>query len=171
MSEPASVEETGDGPAGSVADSRVRDMRAEDLPGVLGIERACFPDPWPAAAFRRELARGAGGGYPRVLVEEGSVRAFAISWFAEDEANLANLAVHPDHRRRGLARALLLDLLRTARRRESATVWLEVRAGNRAAQGLYVEAGFQPVAVRKGYYRREGEDALVMVLDLAGRRE
>lgn len=160
-----------DGAESASGDWQVRAMEERDLPAVREIETACFSDPWSADAFRRELARGAAEGYPRVLAEGGVVRAFAISWFAADEANLANLAVHPEHRRRGFARALLHDLLRAAWRIGCRSVWLEVRAGNRVAQGLYLDAGFRPVGVRKGYYRKEGEDAVVMVLDLAGRRE
>ena len=146
-------------------------MRLEHLGRVRDIEIACFSDPWPLAAFRRELVRKAAGGYPRVLVEEGEVLAFSISWFAADEANLANLAVHPAHRRRGCGRALLQDLLEEARRRGSGSIWLEVRAGNARAQRLYADHGFQTVAVRKGYYRKEGEDALVMVKDLTGGKD
>jgi ribosomal-protein-alanine N-acetyltransferase len=99
-------------------------------------------------------------------VEAGEVLAYSIAWFAADEANLANLAVAPAHRRRGCGRALLDDLLAEARRRGAVSVWLEVRAGNAAAQRLYLDHGFRVVAVRKAYYRKEGEDALVMMKDL-----
>ena len=145
----------------------VRDLAAGDLAAVMRIERACFPDPWHPEAFRRELARRRSGGYPRVLVDRGEVRAFAIAWFVEDEAHLANLAVSPESRRLGFGRALLLDFLAEARRRRSAGAWLEVRAGNAPARRLYEAHGFRAVGVRKGYYRKEGEDAVLMVLDFS----
>jgi ribosomal-protein-alanine N-acetyltransferase len=146
-------------------------MGKEHLTRVLEIETACFSDPWPREAFARELAAKAGGGYPRVLVDDGEVRAFAISWFVADEANLGNLAVDPRCRHRGYGRILLEDLLAEAERRALVSIWLEVRAGNDAAQRLYLAYGFRVVGLRRGYYRKEREDALVMGLDLTGRRE
>jgi [ribosomal protein S18]-alanine N-acetyltransferase len=141
-------------------------MAQRHLPDVLRLERAVFGDPWPETAFREELARERRGGYSRVLVERGTVRSYSVAWFVADEAHLANLATDPDHRSRGLARALLRDLLAEARRRRIATVWLEVRVGNAAAIRLYESHGFRGVDVRRGYYQKEREDALVMVLPL-----
>lgn len=145
-------------------------MTEEHLARVHEIETCCFSDPWPLVAFRREVAGKAGGGYPRVLVDEAEIRAFAISWFAADEANLGNLAVDPRYRRRGYGRLLLEDLLEESRRRAVVSIWLEVRAGNAEAQRLYHRHGFRVVGVRKGYYRKEREDALVMGLSLADGR-
>lgn len=146
-------------------------MTEAHLDRVLEIETTCFNDPWPVAAFRREVAETASGAYPRVLVDDGEVRAFAISWFVADEANLGNLAVDPRFQRRGYGRVLLEDLLAEAERRAVVSVWLEVRAGNAEAQRLYHRHGFRVMGIRKGYYRKEREDALVMGLRLAGRRE
>lgn len=158
------------GPESQAADpaepAALADMELSHLRDVLRVERACFPDPWSLEAFRREVARRSAGGYPRVLVEAGAVQAFAISWFVEDEAHLANLAVAPERRRRGYGRILLRDFLDEARRRGAATAWLEVRAGNDPARSLYLEHGFRVVGIRKGYYRKEREDAVIMVRDL-----
>ncbi len=149
----------------------VRNLEEDDLDEVLRLERACFADPWSAASFRREVARRADGGYSRVLVEAGAVRGYSVAWFVADEAHLANLAVDPEHRRRGVAATLLRDLLSEARRRGGAAVWLDVRAGNEEAIGLYSRHGFRPVRIRRGYYRKEREDAIVMVLDLLPEEE
>jgi [ribosomal protein S18]-alanine N-acetyltransferase len=136
------------------------------LPQVVRLERVVFADPWPLSAFREEVARGARGGYSRVLVESELVRAYSVAWFVADEGHLANLATDPVHRGRGFARAVLRDLLAEARRREIANVWLEVRTGNDVAIHLYRAHGFRTVGIRKGYYQKEREDALVMVLPL-----
>jgi [ribosomal protein S18]-alanine N-acetyltransferase len=144
----------------------IESMGERHLADVLRLERIVFGDPWPESAFREELARERHGGYSRVLVEHGSVRAYSVAWFVADEAHLANLATDPEHRSRGLARALLRDLLVEARRRGLVTVWLEVRVGNAAAIRLYEGHGFRGVGIRKGYYQKEREDALVMVLPL-----
>ena len=143
------------------------------LPQIVRLERTIFTDPWPASAFREEVAREARGGYSRVLVESGAVRAYSVAWFVADEGHLANLATDPVHRRRGFARAVLRDLLAEARRRGTANVWLEVRTGNAAAIRLYQAHGFRAAGIRKGYYQKEREDALVMVLPLEaeGHRE
>mgnify|MGYP001268877561 FL=1 len=133
-----------------------------------------FTDPWPLSAFREEVARGARGGYSRVLVESGAVRAYSVAWFVADEGHLANLATDPDHRGRGFARAVLRDLLAEARRSGTANVWLEVRTGNAVAIRLYRAHGFRAAGIRKGYYQKEREDALIMVLPLeaeTGREE
>jgi ribosomal-protein-alanine N-acetyltransferase len=88
-----------------------------------------------------------------------------VAWFILDEVHLGNLAVHPDHRRQGIARALVEHLVERARRRGSSFITLEVRAGNRAAIDLYARHRFQPVGLRKGYYAGR-EDAIVMVREL-----
>ena len=136
------------------------------LTQIVRLERTVFADPWPASAFREEVAREARGGYSRVLVESGAVRAYSVAWFVADEGHLANLATDPAHRGRGFARAVLRDLLAEARRRGIANVWLEVRTGNAVAIHLYRAHGFRTAGIRKGYYQKEREDALVMVLPL-----
>jgi [ribosomal protein S18]-alanine N-acetyltransferase len=146
-------------------------MSVVHLPEVLRIERDVFSDPWPESAFLEEVARGARGGYSRVLVESGVVCAYSIAWFVADEGHLANVATDPPCRRRGFARAILRDLLGEARRRGTANVWLEVRVGNAGAIRLYEAHGFRLAGVRKGYYQKEREDALVMVLPLEAERD
>jgi [ribosomal protein S18]-alanine N-acetyltransferase len=137
-------------------------MGLKDLPEVLELERICFSDPWAPEAFREEVRRGSQG-LNRVLRVDGRLCAYSISWVVADEVHLANLAVDPLCRRQGLAAALLDDLLAEGRRRRASVVWLEVRAGNQAAIRLYEKYGFRRMYVRKNYYTRQREDALVMV--------
>ena len=158
-----------DDPSSGAPSCVIHTLAPEHLRDVLRLERAIFGDPWSLGAFRQEVARAAHGGYSRVLVEAGSVRAYSIAWFVADETHLANLAVDPEHRRRGFARVLLRDLLAEAERRGASAVWLEVRAGNRAAIDLYRAHGFRTVGVRKGYYQKEREDALVMLRERSRR--
>jgi ribosomal-protein-alanine N-acetyltransferase len=146
-------------------------MKESDLLTVVRLERICFSDPWSLRAFRDEIHPDKEGGFSRVLRVEGELVGYSIAWFVADEAHLANLAVAPEHRGRGLASALLRDLLHEARRRESRVVWLEVRVSNAQAIRLYERFHFRPVAVRKNYYAREHEDALVMLHVLEPERE
>lgn len=138
----------------------VRDAREADLPAIERIERASFGDPWSAASFRSVLE--AERGIARVAVRADDVLAYCIAWKVGDEAELANLAVDPAWRRTGVGTRLLDDLLEVADAPPGATVYLEVRASNAAAQALYRSRGFEAAGRRKGYYAHPTEDALVM---------
>ncbi len=141
-------------------------MTEADLDHVHAIEQTSFPDPWPRRFFADEVAKTPLA-YARVARLGGQVVGYLVAWFVLDEVHLGNLAVHASHRRCGIGRALLDDLLYRAERRGSTMVTLEVRAGNRAAIDLYTRFEFHPVAVRKGYYAGR-EDAIIMVREFSG---
>jgi len=82
------------------------------------------------------------------------------------QADVQTLATASAEQGKGLGRRLLDALVTEARRREAGEVLLEVRADNAAAQALYARAGFERIAVRRGYYRPGGTDALVLRLQL-----
>ena len=92
------------------------------------------------------------------------VVAFCHYWLVVDEIQVMNIATHPTHRRRGLAQALLIHLLREER--EVASLTLEVRKSNEAAQSLYEKMGFRKVGARSKYYSDNQEDAVLMTLTL-----
>ena len=77
-------------------------------------------------------------------------------------SELANVAVGPVWRGRGVAAALLDELLAAAAARAVTAVYLEVRESNAPARALYAARGFEAVGRRRGYYRRPVEDALVL---------
>jgi [ribosomal protein S18]-alanine N-acetyltransferase len=91
----------------------------------------------------------------------------ALVWFAADEVHLLDLSVELESRRRGVGRALLRAVVEDGRSAGGRSVLLEVRRSNLAALGLYGSAGFSETEVRRAYYSDNGEDALVMCLDLA----
>lgn len=131
--------------------------------GVL--ERRCFGDPWAESSFREAMESPWTFG----LVAEwgGEVVGYLIARDVAGSGEILNLAVAPEHRRAGLARAMLregLDLLRT---RGAEEAFLEVRSSNEGALALYGGAGFRPVGMRADYYRNPKEDALVLRLALA----
>jgi ribosomal protein S18 acetylase RimI-like enzyme len=78
------------------------------------------------------------------------------------------LAVHPDWRRLGIGRTLMLAVLERGRRLDMSVATLEVRYHNTAAIALYEDLGFTKVAIRKRYYADNGEDAIVMLCPLRG---
>jgi ribosomal-protein-alanine N-acetyltransferase len=137
-------------------------MGAGDIGEVVEIERASFVDPWSRASFVAELSADCGS-WCRVLRLGGRLAGYMIVWFVDEEAHLANIAVAPWARNRGLAQQMLDHLYEEAYLRGSRTIVLEVRASNRGAVRLYERNGFVPGGIRKDYYRKPREDALVMV--------
>jgi ribosomal-protein-alanine N-acetyltransferase len=150
----------------------VRALEAEDAVKVAELERSMFSDPWSEDTFRQE-ARGGPAGWSRVAVEAGTgeIVAYLVAWFVADEVHLANVAVVPRVRRRGLAQRLLDELESEGRRREARMVILEVRRSNQAAQELYRRNGYYSVSIRRRYYRDNREDALVMIKPLGDAEE
>jgi ribosomal-protein-alanine N-acetyltransferase len=148
----------------------LRDMRREDLPAVLDIERRSFAQPWSRAFFEKEL----GTPFARlvVAVEEAVPRpqviGYTCRWRVTDEVHLLNVAVHPERRGLGHGRALVGAVVAEAETARTRVVYLEVRAGNVIARRLYRQLGFKDLGVRRGYYG-PGQDAIVMELRLGGR--
>jgi ribosomal-protein-alanine N-acetyltransferase len=138
-------------------------MRPEDIPAVMEIDRASFPNPWPENVYLYELRENRAA-HLLVLVESpsGRIVGFVGYWLVVDEAHISTFAIRPDCRRRGLGAALLAGMLRDAAGRGAVSALLEVRAGNHSAQALYGRFAFREVGCRRGYYRDNGEDALLM---------
>jgi ribosomal-protein-alanine N-acetyltransferase len=139
---------------------QLRDFVVEDVPAVVEIEQRVFTDPWPASFFTGELRQPLV--HARIAERDGELAGYLLAWLGAGVCHLGNLAVVPGRRRRGIARALLEDLLEAARVQSIQAVTLEVRVSNYPAQGLYRAYGFRVAGVRRGYYRDTGEDALVM---------
>jgi ribosomal-protein-alanine N-acetyltransferase len=140
-------------------------MGLDDLEQVQWIERNSFSSPWQREHFLHEL-RSNRFAVNRVLRRSDRVLGYSCCWIVDDELRINNIAVHPDHRRRGLARRLLRAALREARQCGCSRATLEVRPSNGAAIRLYRQHGFVQVGRRHNYYRDEGEDALLMEASL-----
>lgn len=136
----------------------------DDLDAVLGLEVVAFADPWTRPAFEAALKEH--HARFRVARTAAGVIGYVIAWFVLDEGEIANLAVAPTARRRGVARALLEEIIGEARASRLARLFLEVRESNAAARALYTSRGFEPVARRARYYRKPVEDAIVLRLEL-----
>ncbi len=139
---------------------RVRPLREADLPAVLAIEGRCFPDPWSEGVFRSALAQEGALWLGAEL--EGRLIGYAGMESVLDEGYVDNVAVDPAFRRRGAASALLRAFDREAERLRLLFLSLEVRAGNQGAIALYAAHGFREAGLRRGYYLRPPEDALIM---------
>jgi ribosomal-protein-alanine N-acetyltransferase len=144
---------------------RLRFLGRNDVAQIVALEKRIFPDPWSAEAFAGEAAPDPNRWARVAVTETDEVAAYLIAWFVADEVHLGNVAVSPEHRRRGVGQRLLDELIEAGRRRRARLVTLEVRRSNRSAQLLYRKNGFYTVMIRRGYYR-DREDALVMIKPL-----
>lgn len=145
----------------------LRDATPDDLGAIMAIEQRSFPtDAWSAESMAAELASPHG----RYLVDEhdglvvgyGGVRALHGS----ADADIQTIALLAEHRGRGCGRALLRALLSAAAERGAREVFLEVRADNPTAEGLYRAEGFDEIGRRPRYYQPDDVDAIVMRLEL-----
>ena len=147
----------------------LRAMTRTDLPDVLDIERRAFGQPWSRAFFEKELAT------PHavcVVAEDRDgprpvIVGYTVRWRVTDEVHLLNVAVHQQHRGRGLGRFLVESVIEESRAGGARVCFLEVRAGNVVARRLYRRLGFRDLGIRRGYYG-PGQDAIVMELRLLG---
>ena len=142
-------------------------MDVGDLDQVLDIERASFPTPWTRAAFCYEIQQNKVAHCTAIKAPRGVV-GYLCFWEIGHEIHVTNLAVHPEWRRRGVARRLLATALAEGVVRGVILAFLEVRPSNTRALALYESLGFQVIGRRNGYYFDTGEDALVMEARLGG---
>jgi ribosomal-protein-alanine N-acetyltransferase len=144
----------------------LRPMRAEDIPRIVDIENEGFAHPWSADLLRRELHHDWSTSLVAVDPATGAVVGFIVFWTVHDEVHVLNVAVALEARRRGIARLLMEEASRRGRAAKARLATLEVRRSNEGALRLYRSMGYRQVGVRPNYYVDEGEDAIVMVLDL-----
>lgn len=135
---------------------------AADIPDVAAMERLCYSDPWPASSFTALPANERVCFIVARDVHNQRLLGFAIAWHVLNEGELANLAVAPESRRRGIGTALLEAVTTDALGRGTSELYLEVRESNAAARQMYTSAGFEQVGRRKQYYRQPVEDALIL---------
>jgi len=133
-------------------------MDARDIAAVADLETTLQPKPWSEGVFRDELATE--NRTYLVAIDDQDVAGFGGVMIVGDEAHVTNLLVAPTHRRRGLARRLMVSLIREAISEGARHLTLEMRSSNDAARALYAGLGLAPVGVRPGYYG--DEDALIL---------
>lgn len=135
-------------------------MNESHIAQVAALEKLCFSDPWSENSVASELKNPLSCWL--VAEEDGVVAGYVGSQTVMDESDMMNVAVHPDYRRKGIAEALVAELVEALKKRESHCLTLEVRASNEPAKALYEKLGFTQVGLRKNYYRNPKEDALIL---------
>jgi ribosomal-protein-alanine N-acetyltransferase len=171
--------------------TRLRAMVPADLVDVIALEHELFPDDaWTPETFAGEVAQpresrlylvaevdaGDGGVSDSDIVSgRGAVSGPVMAGYAGlmfipggTQADVLTIAVRPACWGQGIGSALLSALVTAARDRGCTEVFLEVRADNPRAHGLYLRRGFEELGVRRGYYQPSGMDAIVMRKDLVG---
>jgi ribosomal-protein-alanine acetyltransferase len=137
-----------------------------DLDAIMAIETETFlTDAWSPEAMRSELLSPHTYYLVAVRVADpGVVDGYAglLAPQKSGDADIQTIAVAGSARRRGLGRTLMRHLMTEAHQRGAARIFLDVRADNPGAQSLYAALGFEPIAVRPGYYQPDDVDAVVM---------
>ena len=144
-----------------MADVIIRQAEPRDAADIFEIEKLCFPDPWSMDSISFELEENPRAFYV-VAEHSGKVVGYAGLWWIEDEGHITNVAVKPGFRNRKIAEGIIDTLIEHTSAEGIKHYTLEVRRSNEAAIGLYEKFGFAVEGVRKGYYRFEKEDALIM---------
>ena len=137
-----------------------RQMQKEDLEIVSKIEQNIFSMPWSKTAFAESLANQ--NTLYIVATKEETVVGYCGIYISFQEGNISNVAVNPKYRRQHVAEEMLTYLLEAVRKRGVTSVVLEVRKTNVGAIALYEKLGFKEMGVRKDFYEKPREDALIM---------
>jgi ribosomal-protein-alanine N-acetyltransferase len=143
----------------------IRLAERRDVNELMGIEQAQFPEPWTKNMLLEEITNEATRRYT-VAVMDDTIIGYLGVMFVFDELHVNTLGTLPGFEGRGVATSLLDDAWRDARERGVVRATLEVAASNQRAQELYFRHGFQPVGIRKNYYEKSHEDALVLWADI-----
>jgi ribosomal-protein-alanine N-acetyltransferase len=142
-------------------------MELSDLDQVMDIEREAFSEPWARGCFEHEILV-LDASELTVAISQENILGYTVAWFLDDEVHLANVAVRQRFRGGGIGRALVEAVMSRAKQTGAERVVLEVRRSNAEAQRLYETLGFLPAGVRKNYYTKEKEDAILMTCQLIG---
>lgn len=141
---------------------RIERMSLSVLDEVMGIEEKAYGEHhWSRESFVGEINNKVSS-YNCAINENGNCCGYLGMWKIIDEAHITNLAVHPDFRRKGVAKVLLINALKECYEEKIKFLTLEVRASNIKAFTLYEKFGFKSLGIRKKYYQDNNEDALIM---------
>ncbi len=141
----------------------VRKMLLDDLEQVVAIDQASFSLPWPPRSFHFEVSNPISRCW--VVELNKKIAGMLVGWLMIDELHIATIATHPDFRRQGIGKKLLIHALKSARDEGLIRSFLEVRKSNQAAIMMYKNLGFIEEGIRKEYYKDNHEDAILMTLN------
>lgn len=138
----------------------IRLMDYSDVKQVSEIEKQTFTSPWSEASFKETIVRD--DTIYLAAYENEEIAGYCGLWQSLDEADITNVAVKEEYRGRHIAKAMLTKLIELGVSKGIETFMLEVRESNKNAIGLYLGLGFEVVGIRKSYYQRPVENAVIM---------
>ncbi|MBI4685288.1 MAG: ribosomal protein S18-alanine N-acetyltransferase [Nitrospirae bacterium] len=148
----------------SMHDAIIREMTKNDIPEVTVIERMSFSAPWSETSFFNEIYNPRSTS--KVAVAGERVIGYICANQVSDEGHILNLGVHPDFRRKGIAKNLVTLIIEELKESACRFLYLEVRESNYPAKKLYEGFGFRIIGTRKEYYVMPAEDAVIMMLKI-----
>ena len=137
----------------------IEKMSREHLSEVASIEEMSFSLPWSLESLELMLTEQASA---LVALEDGRVLGYVGMMCVLDEGQIINVATHPDSRRRGVGRSLMIAIEQSAKQRGIVFLSLEVRESNAAARSLYSSLGWVECGIRKNFYSKPTENACIM---------
>ena len=147
----------------------IKRLSEENSAAVAKIEKLCFSSPWSEATVSSEIKSGFSDFFG--AFSEDDLAGYIGGRTIAGETEIFNVAVSPEFRRKGIAKALIEKFIGTVREKKTDVIYLEVRASNLAAISLYEKAGFVFCGIRKDYYTNPKENALLMRLAFDGTQE
>lgn len=146
---------------------RIEPLSGEaDLVGAMQVDAESFPAPWTRAMYESELAQPDVCFFVVARTDRSAVAGYCAFRLVVDEMHISNVAVRPSCRKQGIGRRLVEEVLRRASDRRCHRVLLEVRSVNVAARKLYESLGFSAIGIRRGYYDKPADDAVVLACDI-----
>ena len=144
---------------------RIAKMTVQDINDAADLEKQVFSQPWSRQGFCDALEQKQNI-FLSARAMDGTFLAYCGLYAAGEEGEITNVAVNPSMRRKGIGEQLLQELFVQAKDQGITQIFLEVRHSNLAAQKLYLKMGFQSCGIRKGFYQKPKEDAVVMSVSL-----
>jgi [ribosomal protein S18]-alanine N-acetyltransferase len=148
-----------------MAEMVIREMVLADVEQVMVVEKASFTTPWTTDIFYKEIIDNAHAYYYVIEIDKKIV-GYVGMWIVIDDAQITNIAILPEYRRKRLGEKLFSFVMQLLRTVQVERLSLEVRVSNIAAQKLYRKFGLVPGGIRKNYYTDSGEDAIVMWVNI-----
>lgn len=139
----------------------IADVSLEHIAEINELEKLCFSLPWSRQALISQLPDDMHM-FIAAIGDDGQVLGYVGMMYVLDEGYISNVAVSPEHRRLGIADTLINALIDRANEKDLSFVTLEVRKSNVPAIELYIKNGFSEVGLRKNYYTKPTEDAILM---------
>lgn len=145
---------------------KIREMVLADCSPLSQLDRVVFSEPLSEKGFEHELENK--NALTLVAESDGRTAGYINIWSVCGEVSINNIAVAEEFRRRGIGKLLMQTAFDSLEKRfgKCEIAMLEVRESNFSAISMYEKFGFEKVGVRKNFYRKPTENAILMNKEL-----